>query len=39
MMTLVKLIMMMMMVYGVGLVNWRWKEEDFWCGGLRISRV
>jgi len=33
MMTLVKLIMMMM-VYGVGLVNWRWKDKDFWCCGL-----
>jgi len=27
-------LMMMMMVYGVGLVNWRWKDEDFWCGRL-----
>jgi len=33
MMTLVRL-MMMMMVYGVGLVNWRWKDEGFWCGAL-----
>jgi len=29
MMNLGRLMMMMMMVYGVGLVNWRWKDEDF----------
>jgi len=29
MMILVRL-MMMRLVYGVGLVNWRWKDEDFW---------
>jgi len=26
-------------VYGVGLMIGRGKDEDFWCGRLRISRV